>query len=112
MDSKQRDGERRRWHRIPIALPVFIRGRDDEGQNFMEFTTALNISAGGALVIIRHDQVSARTRLSVEIPAAPLPEPGSFRRQLNGELVRVESLLGWAICGLQFAIPLLEKERG
>jgi hypothetical protein len=101
--------ERRKWQRLPVAIPVFVRGIDDAGKPFLEFTTALNISAGGALLIIRHDSLSEEAELSIEIPAAPMTQENS-RRNLDGQLVRVRSLLGWCVGALRFTRPLLEKE--
>lgn len=109
--SQSRGAERRRCQRIPVAIPVFVRGSGNNGEKFTEFTTLLNISAGGALILIRHDLLSPRTRLAVEIPAAPMPQSRTSRRQLSGDLVRVQELHGLSVCGLRFATPLLEKER-
>ena len=47
------ESERRRWPRLPLAIPVFVRGCDLEGNEFIEFNVMLNESAGGALVAIR-----------------------------------------------------------
>src|SRR5207248_11115402 len=63
--------ERRRWPRLPLAIPVFVRTRDDKGKEFLEFATALNVSAGGALVAVRRSLV-ASAQVVLEIPSAPL----------------------------------------
>ena len=39
--------ERRDWDRLPISIPFFVRGRKLTGEDFLEFATALNLSAGG-----------------------------------------------------------------
>src|ERR1700732_2861773 len=44
------ESQRRRWPRLPIAIPVFVRSRDEKGKEVLEFATALNISAGGGRV--------------------------------------------------------------
>lgn len=64
--------ERRTWQRLPIAVPVFVRGVDTQGRPFIEFASALNIGAGGMLVAARRFLPSL-TGLSVEIPSAPVP---------------------------------------
>src|SRR5208282_6590375 len=51
--SDERHGERRKWPRLPLAIPVFVRSRDDKGKEFLEFATALNVSAGGMLLAVR-----------------------------------------------------------
>lgn len=67
-----RTAERRKWQRLPIAVPVFVRGVDADGKGFIEFASALNISAGGMLVAARRFHPSL-TGLSLEIPSAPVP---------------------------------------
>jgi hypothetical protein len=46
--------ERRTWQRLPLAIPVFVRGADRRGNEFFELTMASDIGGGGALVAIRH----------------------------------------------------------
>ncbi|MFB3915559.1 MAG: hypothetical protein ACE14M_02440 [Terriglobales bacterium] len=68
--------ERRRWARLPLAVPVFLRGIDEGGAQFLEFSTALNVSAGGVLVAARR-HVPPLIDISVEIPSAPAPTPAA-----------------------------------
>jgi len=42
---------------------MFVRSRDEKGKEFLEFATALNVSAGGALVAVRRS-----TALSAGFP--------------------------------------------
>ena len=42
--------ERRRFPRIHLQVPLFVRGKDGQGEQFLELAKALNISALGALV--------------------------------------------------------------
>lgn len=42
--------ERRRYQRIHIQVPLFIRGKDLHKEQFMELAKTLDISASGALV--------------------------------------------------------------
>ncbi len=42
--------ERRRFQRIRLQVPLFIRGRDEEHEQFMELAKTLDISAIGALI--------------------------------------------------------------
>ena len=63
----------RRSPRIRLQVPVFVRGIDASGAEFIELTKTLNISAAGACIasvhIIRPDQVVYLT--------IPAPSPAS-----------------------------------
>jgi hypothetical protein len=61
--------ERRSWDRLPIAIPFFMHGRKSNGQEFLEFTTALNISAGGVLLATKRF-LEPNTQVSLEVPTA------------------------------------------
>ncbi|HSS96349.1 MAG TPA: PilZ domain-containing protein, partial [Terriglobales bacterium] len=68
--TEQKAQERRQWPRLPLAIPIFVRSRDEKGKDFLEFATAMNVSAGGALVAVRRSLPNA-TQVSLEIPTAP-----------------------------------------
>jgi len=100
--------ERRRWARLSLAIPVFVRGIDGQGREFVEFCTLLNESAGGALLAIRK-ALRRRSRVSLEMPLAPALRNVRFRRtkrMLKARVVRTMAIDGWNLCGLQFARPL------
>ncbi len=61
--------ERRGWERLPISIPFFVRGTTASGEEFLEFATALNLSAGGVLLATRR-YLEPGTQLSLEIPVA------------------------------------------
>lgn len=42
--------DRRRYQRIHLQVPIFIRGRDAHKEQFMELAKTLNISALGAFI--------------------------------------------------------------
>jgi len=42
--------ERRRFQRIHLQVPLFIRGRDAHGEQFLELAKTLDISALGAFI--------------------------------------------------------------
>jgi len=108
-DSEEIALERRQWERLPFAVPVFIRGTDENGRAFQEFTTALNVSAGGAAFTTKR-RLPSNSPVLLEIPAAPGPQSAGVRR-VEGTLTRVELMLDWCICGLRFAQPLLLERR-
>jgi hypothetical protein len=45
-------GARRRSQRVLMQVPVRLRGKDSQGQDFEEFTETLAINAHGALVLL------------------------------------------------------------
>src|SRR6267142_25375 len=98
----------RRSPRIRLQVPVFLRGQDASGVDFVELTKTLNISAFGACIasthILRPDQVVHLT--------IPTPSPASsglvpnetppitakvLRQQVAGEL---------RLFGVEFLRPL------
>jgi hypothetical protein len=64
--------ERRRSPRIHVQIPMFIRGTDLTGSEFLDLTKTLDISATGAFLasprLLRLNQV-----LNLTIPAPSLP---------------------------------------
>jgi hypothetical protein len=103
------ESERRRWPRLPLAIPVFVRGRDLQGKEFVEFSVMLNESAGGALVAIRRS-LGRASRIALEIPSTPLSMAANFPqavRMLRARVVRITPLDGWKLCGLVFSRPIV-----
>lgn len=111
MDQHKAGAERREWVRLPLAIPVFVRSRDQSGKDALEFATALNISASGALVAV-HRALRPAAQVSLEIPSAPLaaaaPVPKSSRN-LKAKVVRVTHADGYHLLGLKFVQPLLNS---
>lgn len=103
-----RQTERRKWTRLPLAIPVFVRSRDGKGKEFLEFATALNVSAGGMLVAIRRVLPSV-AQLTLEIPSAPVaalaPLP-TAARTLRAKTLRTTPAHGYYLLGLKFSRPL------
>jgi hypothetical protein len=109
--SDERHGERRKWPRLPLAIPVFVRCHDDKGKEFLEFATALNVSAGGMLLAVRRGLPST-TQILLEIPSAPLAALASLpkaSRNLRAKALRSTQSAGCHLLGLKFARPLLNS---
>lgn len=108
MVEATRDTERRKWTRLPLAIPVFVRSRDRKGKEFLEFATALNVSAGGMLVAIRR-VLPPIAQLRLEIPSAPVaalaPLPKAART-LRARTLRTTAAEGYYLLGLKFSRPL------
>lgn len=101
--------ERRKWARLPLAIPVFVRSRDEKGKEFLEFATALNISACGALVAVRR-LLPVAAQILLEIPSAPLAATAKLpkaARTLRAKCIRVTHQEGYHLVGLKFSRPLL-----
>jgi PilZ domain len=104
--------ERRRWPRLPLAIPVFVRTRDDKGKEFLEFATALNVSAGGMLVAVRR-VLPAVAQVQLEIPSAPVAALAllpKVARNLRARALRTTPADGYYLLGLKFSRPLLAAE--
>ena len=101
--------QRRNWERLPLAIPVFVRGRDERGKEFLEFATALNLSAGGILLAVSR-ALPLSAGVSLEVPSAPLSDvahlPRAVRR-LQARVVHVRSSNRHQLIGLKFSRPLL-----
>jgi hypothetical protein len=108
MKAARTASERRKWPRLPLAIPVFVRGRDGKGKEFLEFATALNVSAGGMLVAIRR-ALPAIAQIQLEIPNAPVAALAlrpRASRTLRARALRTEPADGYCLLGLKFARPL------
>ncbi len=100
--------ERRRWDRLPISVPFFIRGDKENGDELLEFSTALNLSAGGALLASRK-YLDPGTNVRLEIPVAlvnkaQLPRSVSI---LHAKVLRCTPDREYFLLGFEFKPPLL-----
>jgi len=100
--------ERRRWDRLPISVPFFIRVDQENGEEFLEFATALNLSAGGALLASRK-YLDPGTAVRLEIPVAlvnkaQLPRSVSL---LHAKVLRCTPDRRYFLLGFEFKTPLL-----
>ncbi len=111
MNPKTPAAERRRWPRLPLAIPVFVRSRPEQDKEFLEFATALNVSAGGMLVVVRRS-LPASVEVSLEIPSAPLAALATLpkaARTLRARVLRTEHSEAYNLVGLKFDRPLVES---
>jgi hypothetical protein len=105
--------ERRKWPRLPLAIPVFVHSLDDEGKESLEFATALNVSAGGMLLAIRR-ALPAVSKLRLEIPSAPVADPTAFpqvARSFQAKTLRTIPMQGGFLMGLKFSRALLTEKK-
>ncbi len=100
--------EERKWARLQLAIPVFIRARDGSGKDSLEFATAINISAGGALVVVRRS-LPKSALVSLEIPSAPIGPAQGLKtpsRVMQAKAVWVTHRDDYHLLGLKFLRPL------
>jgi hypothetical protein len=100
--------EERKWARLQLAIPVFVRTRDGSGKDALEFATAINISPGGALVVVRRS-LPKSALVSLEIPSAPIGPTNRLKagsRIMQAKAVWVAHLDDYHLIGVKFARPL------
>jgi hypothetical protein len=68
--------ERRRFHRIRLQIPLFIRGTDASGSEFVELAKTLDISCSGARIVSPRP-LQSQDILYLTVPA-PLPPSPKF----------------------------------
>ena len=98
----------RRSPRIRLQVPVFLKGTDVSGAEFIELTKTLNISSTGACItsahILRPDQT-----VHLTIPA-PSPASSSLvpseTPPIVAKVLRQESAGEMRLFGLEFLRPL------
>jgi c-di-GMP-binding flagellar brake protein YcgR len=85
--------DRREYYRLPIRVPIFIKGTDNRGREFLELTHTVNVSASGACFVTKQElQVSGE--LMVSIPAPVSTDYGSLEEydfKFPAKVVRLEN---------------------
>ena len=98
----------RRSPRIRLQVPVFVRGTDASGSEFIELTKTLDISAFGACIACQHVLLVNQT-IHLTIPAPSLVSPSLVPSETPPILARVlrQNMVGDArLFGLEFLHPL------
>jgi c-di-GMP-binding flagellar brake protein YcgR len=102
--------QRRKWGRLPISIPIFVRANKESGEELLEFATALNLSAGGALLACRkYLDPGASVRLEIPVALvnkAQLPRSVSL---LHAKVLRCTPDRQYFLMGLEFKTPLLDE---
>src|SRR3984885_10843594 len=109
VNGKRPASERRQWPRLPLAIPVFVRSRAESDKEFLEFATALNVSAGGMLVAVRRS-IPSTAQVLVEIPSAPLAALAALprvARNLRASVRRMQHGEGYNLIALKLSRPLV-----
>lgn len=106
--------EERKWARLQLAIPVFIRSHDRNGKDSLQFATAVNICAGGALVVVRRP-LQKSTPISLEVPSAPIGHVDGSQtspRIMQAKAVWVTHCNDYHLLGLKFTRPLTTDSVG
>ena len=100
--------DRRRWPRMRLQIPVFVRGLDAYGEEFLDLTKTTDISAVGACLasprLLRPNQF-----VSLRIPA---PSPSSSglvpesTEPIAARVIRGQPLGDLHMVGVEFVKPL------
>src|SRR5229473_6885834 len=109
LGGKTPAAERRQWPRLPLAIPVFVRSQSETEKEFLEFATALNVSAGGMLVAVRRS-IPSSAQVLLEIPSAPLAalaDLPTVTRNLRAKVLRTQHGEGYNLVALKFSRPLV-----
>ena len=109
MNRNRPQDDRRKWPRLPLAIPVFVRSRDKGGKELLEFATALNISATGALLAVRRS-LPLSSLVLLEIPSVPLTSSTDLPkscRNLRAKAMWITHAETYQLIGLRFSNPLL-----
>jgi PilZ domain-containing protein len=100
--------EKRRWARLKLAIPVFVRTQTAEGKEALEFATAVNVSAGGALLVVRRS-LNKSARVVLEVPSAPIAPVNGMpqsSRTIRAKAIWIKHLDDYHLLGLKFSQPL------
>jgi hypothetical protein len=114
MNGTKSSVERRKWERLPLPIPVFVHTRDGNSKGLLEFTTALNVSAGGMLLAARNiSPASSEIRLEIpggsSLPALEMLPKTS--RDIHARVLRSTPADGYNLLGLKFSHPLLRRSK-
>jgi hypothetical protein len=80
--------ERRRERRVPVNLPMLVRGTDRAGASFEEHTSSVNVCRGGAAFATRY-ALDLGTRVEISIPVTPPAAESDSEFATQGRIVHL-----------------------
>lgn len=85
--------DRRSHYRLPIRVPIFIKGIDRQGEEFFELTHTVNVSASGACFVSKRElQVDADLMVSIPAPLPSDPQDSEeYDFKFPAQIVRVDN---------------------
>jgi hypothetical protein len=81
--------ERRRERRVPVKLPMLVRGTDRTGEWFEEHTSSENLCRGGAAFATRY-AVDLGMSIEISIPASPSAADPDTEFSTHGRIVHLK----------------------
>jgi hypothetical protein len=102
--------ERRRERRVPVHLPMMVRGSDRNGARFEEHTASENLCRGGAAFATRYI-LDLGTKLDISIPWAPGAGNPESEFSTHGRIVHLKpgKTEGELIVGVEFTGPRFHR---
>ena len=81
--------ERRRERRVPVHLPIVVRGTDRTGLSFEERTSSENLCRGGAAFATRYP-LDLGSQLEIQIPVVPTSASEDMEFSTRGRIVHLK----------------------
>ena len=103
-----RAAERRRSVRLRLQVPMFVRGTDAYGEDFIELAKTLDISAGGAHLTVPR-AVRKLAMVTLTVPAPSISTSGlipAAMEPIQARVVRQKEVGDVHMIGVQFMKPL------
>ncbi len=100
--------ERRRSPRLHLQVPMFIRGTDSYGEDFLDLSKTLDISSGGAFLASSRS-IQPNELLSLTIPAPPPSSAGMIpaaMAPIQARVRRLQAAGDMTLVGVEFLKPL------
>jgi hypothetical protein len=98
--------ERRRERRIPVHLPILVRGTDNAGDLFEERTSSENVCRGGVAFPVRHNlELGARVEISIPVEMPGEDPEAEFFTQGRVVHVMVGKSARELMIGVEFTGP-------
>jgi hypothetical protein len=99
--------ERRRSQRIHVQIPMFVRGTDAAGLEFLDLTKTLDISATGAyLASPRAVRMNDLVNLTIPAPSSPSASVPSDNPPIQARVRRHRASDGIHLLGVEFVKAL------
>lgn len=100
--------ERRRSQRLHLQVPIFVRGVDGSGDDFLDLSRTVDISSVGACLAIERS-MKLSEMVSLTIPAPPPTSSGlasAMARPIQARVRRSHAAGDVHLIGVEFIRPL------